>query len=449
VAQEVYKTHPDRRVCGVAYGAYRLPPEKIDKLSPNLALRISPGRISFHDRAARQQFEQLLQAWLEKLTSKALFTCDRFLYNWPRSAETGLPVYYPRLIAEDLRSLKGVSLGESVECYEHKSGDGNSWDALAVTHLGIYVTSRLWWDADQDVNALLEEYYTGLYGPARNEMKAFIEYCEANWPRMLKEASPIDKAADLLAAARRAAGDTIYGKRIDRLADYLKPMHQLRERLAKGRQNVPEARGLRRACAGLILDGRLDDVFWPSRRFALSDVETGRPPRHGTTFTLAWGDDDALYVGIRCEEPDTKTLDLTARRNDDESILTGDAIRLFIETQVHSYYEVVINPAGAMLDVDRVNGGANIRWSSGARVATHVGDGFWSAEVRLAPAGDAAYEDDPQNGIAGRTPSTTYPWHLNVCRQRVRGDETELSAWSPTGRRDFQDALKLGVLWVR
>lgn len=449
VAQEVYKTHPNRMVCGLSYGAYRLPPEKIDKLSPNLALRISPRRMSFHDREARKQFEQLLQAWLAKLRSKAVFTADRFLYNWPRTAETGLPVYYPHLVAEDLRSLKGVSMGEMVECYEHRRPDEYPWDAVAVTHLGIYVTSRLWWDADQDVDTLLEEYYTGLYGPARKEMKAFIEFSEANWPRMAKEVEPIDTALKLLAAARKAAGDTVYGKRIDRLVECLKPMHQLRARLAKGRENVTEARALRRSRADFKLDGKLDDAFWPERRFSLSDVETGRPPKHGAAFCVAWGDDDALYVGIRCEEPDTKNLNATATKKDDEGILKGDVIELLIETQVHSYYRIAVAPSGAALDADLKDARVNTRWSSGAEVASHIGDGFWSVEVRLPAAGDTAHEDDPQNGLAGRTPSITYPWHLNVCRRRVRGDTTELSAWSSTGKRDFHDVRKFGMVWVK
>ena len=100
----------------------------------------------------------------------------------------------------------------------------------------MYVTARLYWDADQDVDALLKEYYEKYYGPAAKEMKAFIEFSEANWPKMSTDAAPIAKAMELLAAARKAAGDTVYGQRVDLLLDYCrKPLAALSEKLGKGR----------------------------------------------------------------------------------------------------------------------------------------------------------------------------------------------------------------------
>jgi len=61
------------------------------------------------------------------------------------------------------------------------------------------------------VDAILNEYYDKYYGPASKEMKAFIEFSEANWGNMDKDADLITKALELIAAARKAAGeDSIY-----------------------------------------------------------------------------------------------------------------------------------------------------------------------------------------------------------------------------------------------
>ena len=38
---------------------------------------------------------------------------------------------------------------------------------------------------------------------------------------------------------------------------------------------------------------------------------------------------------------------------------------------------------------------------------------------------------------------------INVCRQRVRPLETQRSAFSPTGKTDFEDVMKFGELHVR
>jgi len=36
-----------------------------------------------------------------------------------------------------------------------------------------------------------------------------------------------------------------------------------------------------------------------------------------------------------------------------------------------------------------------------------------------------------------------------VCRQRVRGEARELSAFSPTGKKVFHEVMKFGRLYMR
>lgn len=50
-----------------------------------------------------------------------------------------------------------------------------------------YVTAELLWDPRRDVEALLDEYYTGFYGPAAQPMRAFHEVLEAGYNRWLAE----------------------------------------------------------------------------------------------------------------------------------------------------------------------------------------------------------------------------------------------------------------------
>jgi hypothetical protein len=51
--------------------------------------------------------------------------------------------------------------------------------------------------------------------------------------------------------------------------------------------------------------------------------------------------------------------------------------------------------------------------------------------------------------IAGRVPTSTYPWFINVCRQRVRGKDVELSAWSSTGTDRFNVPQKFGKIYIK
>jgi hypothetical protein len=155
---------------------------------------------------------------------------------------------------------------------------------------------------------------------------------------------------------------------------------------------------------------------------------------------------DALIFGIKCEEIDAKP-NVQATKNGDRSIWLGDCVEILLETQSHSYYQLVISPAGALVDLDR-NNGLNFDWSSQAQVATHQGEDHWIAEVRI-PVVIGDMTDDPNHDVVGRRPTEEFPWFFNVCRQRLRGTGEEYSAFSPTGKKSFHETLKFARLYVR
>lgn len=446
VAIELYKTHPDRKVTGLAYSSYQLPPEKIDKLSPNVDVVICRWRSNFYDPETREQFRKLTEAWLEKLPSKEIYIWDYYLHNRP--GQDNIPAVYPHLIADDLRYLKGKSRGDFIEIYSHRTNEFG-YIALALNHLNVYTTARLLWDSGQDIDKMMDEYCTLFYGPAAKEMKEFLAFAEANWPMMRNQVDLIDRVFVLLDKASRAAGkDTVYAQRVRMVADYVQPMKELRVRLTEGRKDVPKAQAGKRDKKDLKLDGRLDDKFWEGLPvYDLKDLVTNKPPVHGTSFQIGC-DGETLYFGIKCGEDDMKNLNVTGTKNGDPNIFMGDNLELLLETPTHSYYQVAFNPNGNVMNNDRKKG-MNIQWSSGIEAFTHKGDDFWSMEIRVPVAGDKAEDVDPLNGISGNLPTEKQPWFFNLCRQRLRGKDRELSAFSPTGKNAFHVLLKFGELSVR
>lgn len=446
VAAEIYKTHPDRKLSCYAYGAYLLPPTKIDTLSPNLVVGICQTRIDLADPQIRQQFEKLRRDWLAKLPEgNRQFLINDYYLSGRSFTAPNLPNYYPRTIARDLNSLKGISLGDFIEVHRDVKG----MESLAVDHLNLYVTSRYWWDADQDIDALLAEYYRDFYGPAAKEMQAYVEFSEENLIDLRKNAEKMTKALILLEAAQKKVdAESVHGKRLAWIAGYFQPMYALRDQAAKGRENVPEAAAFLRDGKDLTLDGKLDDPFWKSLWvYELQDLETGKRPYMATSFRIGWVDSDIVF-GIRCEDRNTKELTIGATKNEDSNIWTGDCVEVLLETQTHSYYQLAVNPTGAIMDLDREKG-LNSSWESSARVACHIGEGFWSAEVRIPVVGEQQAVLNPLYGVAGRQPSETYPWYFNVCRQRIRPDDAEYSAFSPTGAASFHVGKKFAKLKVR
>ena len=144
-----------------------------------------------------------------------------------------------------------------------------------------------------------------------------------------------------------------------------------------------------------------------------------------------------------------KGLKISTTQNDDPRLLEGDHVTLLIETSSRSYYEISINPAGAVYDLDRATGGRGLGWSSGAQVAVHRGADRWSIEMRLPIVGEEAFVLDPTKGIDGSRPKELFPWHFNLGRSRVRDGKAERTAFSPTAKADLHVPEKFAKLWGR
>ncbi len=452
VARAIYQTHPDKFITCIAYSPYLDPPLALDTLSPNIIVGICDWRSLNYDPAHRQRYLKLREQWLAKIPGQKLWIWDYYLHGWTRNGGgpwLAAPAYFPRLIAEDYKSLKGISLGDHIEIYNNNDRPGDGFDAMAVNHLNVYVTARCLWDAHTDVPALLEEYYRLFYGPAASAMQAFIEYAEANWMNTNQDPAVIDRLFALIEPALTAAGEgSIYQQRVARINTYMQRLKPLRERLVKGRDNAPLVRALGRDAATVVIDGKLDEDFWKNLpEYGLSNLITGATPAWGTSFRTAWSD-DSLYIAIVCRERDRQSINITTTTPGSSGVFDGDNVEILLETQTHAYYQFAINPAGVMMDLDRRNG-IDSAWESNATVASRIDDdGNWTVELRIPVAGAEAHNVNPLYGVSGAKPTLTYPWYINVCRQRNRTHSHELSAFSPTGKPNFHDPMKFGKLWV-
>jgi hypothetical protein len=455
VALELYKTHPDRFVSGLAYSAYKLPPEKIEKLSPNLVLIETRQRQSFWDETRREEHRALREAWKKKLTSGRYLTWDYNINARPEQA--GRPVFYTKQIATDLRELKGQTLGEMIEIYDHPTGSAEKfgYDPLAIDHVNLYLTARYWWDASQDLAAVLDDYFTSYYGPAAGPMRAFAEYSEANWMHMAQDGAKIAEALRLFAAAQAAADpQSASGRRMQKIAEIMKPLRGLQEQLSRKHETDLSYRVLETHQTGGLpmkdkaFDGQVLKDYWTDVRSAplVKLTPQAAHPKAATQFQIQ-REGSILHIGVICQEPDMAGLQVATTTPDDPKLLEGDHVTLLIETASNSYYEIAINPAGAVLEIDHGKDGTGVKWSSGARVAVHRGERQWSIEMRLPITGESSRVIDPLKGIDGEQPKDLFPWYFNVCRQRIRGATVERTAYSPTGREDFYVPEKFGKLW--
>ncbi len=200
----------------------------------------------------------------------------------------------------------------------------------------------------------------------------------------------------------------------------------------------------------ITLDGRLDEAVWGELpAYSLRDLTHGTPPEHPTTFKMFWYD-GALYLGIHCVDTDPAGIRIGTHLHGDAAIWNGDAVEILLETADHAYYQIVINPAGAQVSLDRGYGiidGLNRLWLPDAEIATYFAQDGWQLEVRIPPVrppGGPAH--DPLRGVVGRPPTPDHPWFFNLCRQRIRPDAVEVTAFSPTGSGGFHNVAAFSKL---
>ena len=478
VAKEVAKTHPGKKISNCAYGIYAAPPSNIDKLEPNVQVIIVGGRRP--TSADRDELRQLREAWAKKTDNPI-----EIFENYPFTGRGFyLPAYIPRVMGESINETKGMSRGEDI-WITMDFGE----NAIGYNHFLLYFTARMYWGGkEQDAVAMFDEYCQLFYGPAALEMRAFFRYCEDHWREMETDGEKANHALKLFAAAkakvdsfgaashpgnsisRRALAPdsvvrakqepdasasrlisrgqlttvSIHAQRIALIDNYLNGLRSKSIQLAQKRGPVPRLRLVgSEPLDAILIDGNLDDKAWRkcpvTSTGRMRELQTGRQPVYGTSIKSSWIGNN-LYFAIRCEDHPGEKPNIATTKNGDQAIWYGDAVEILLDTESHSYYQIVVNPAGALIDLDRGADRNNwFRWSSQAEVTTRMADDHWTVEIRIPVTQD---ENDPLHQVIGRKPTQSLPWHINVCRQRIRENGAEYSAFSPTGTKGFHEKMK-------
>jgi len=440
VAKEVGKTHPGKKISNCAYGVYTAPPSNIEKLEPNVQVIIVGGRRPTN--ADQEELRQLRAAWTKKT--------DNAIENFENYPFTGrgfyLPAYIPGVMGDSINATKGISRGEDI-WLTMNFGD----DAIGYNHFLIYFTARMYWGGkDQNAHKLFDEYCQLFYGPAANEMRQFFKHCENHWREMEKDSALANRALELFATAKATVSESsVYGQRIKLIDNYLNGLRNKSVQLAQKRGPVPKLRLVSGSRGEVVVDGKLDDQPWQKSPAAstgkLRELQTGRQPIYGTSIKTAWIGNN-LYFGIRCEDRPGEKLNVATQKNGDQAIWYGDVVEILLGTESHSYYQLGVNPAGALIDLDRGADRSNwFNWSSQAEVATHVADDYWTVEIRIPITQD---KNDPLHQVIGHRPTQSLPWHINVCRQRIRENGSEFSAFSPTGTSGFHAPMKFAHFYA-
>lgn len=164
-----------------------------------------------------------------------------------------------------------------------------------------------------------------------------------------------------------------------------------------------------RATSAPTIDGRLDDACWkqtkPTTYFRRQGSQEEAEPT--TTGHIAF-DDGNLYIAIRGDHPDPKSI--LANAEEESDVFGDDSIEVFIRPRESSaFFQFAVSASGALYDGLRfMSGTSDGEWSSDARAASAIGADHWSMELAI-----------PFHSLE-LTPQVTSEWQINLCRNYKR-----------------------------
>jgi len=435
VAIEVAKTHPDRLVGCIAYGAYGLPPSNIEKLSPNVAVVICKLRRGNNDQEYRERQRAMVDEWAKK--ADTVYTWEYYCEMLFNPGWRGFPVFFPQIVKDDLAYLQGKVRGEFLEAESWTYDQYANPAEIRINYPGLqhpllYVTAQMLWDPNQDLKAMLDEYYPLFYGPAADEMRGFWETTEKAWmargandsPSSVYKRNTLQEMLAYLEKAKAATEpESDYRKRVEMIEKEFTPAALQSERLSEIKA--------RSAQVPLIeideaVDGTLSSTSWTNAALLpLIDrgYETGVPATH---VRLGWSP-EALKVAITSFEPAMKNLKTAVtleNQQPDSRVWEDDSIEFFIQPKGGpTVFHWVINAAGVVFDEANSSNtwsGGDPTWNGDAKVAVKQGKESWTIEMSI-----------PWKSLGVTDPKAGLELITNVYRNRYTTGKLDQYSWAP------------------
>lgn len=426
LARELEKTHPDRQIVWMGPEDDSLPlPERLAARPDNLTA--APRAHAPHlyaKEAKRTKYLKELGELNEAFHPEGMIQREWWNeFSFPLTRR--LPFWFPKALQE---TRKG----------QHESGvTGFVTDLgkteIPLSHLMIYVNSKLMWDPDLDLDALLSEYCRLWFGPAESEMRCLIymgaDIASRDGIRTVNSSAKSQMRFDdvpvifqLLDRAReKTEPDTLYRSRVEELEKsfaWLKDKFQ--EQPAESADPLLTAQPFpcNKPCTGDL------SVFrnW---------ITTCGEGANRTEMALGVTDNrDRLLVAIRCFDDKMTELPAVVCPPDDLSSViplnglnTGN-FEISILSPHRGECFLAVNPDGSFIDgsIDSesvIQNGSVLGWGSDlTRVTARRFTDRWEAEIHF-----------PLGSIGAPWPDQNPPWTLSV-RRTVRDGKTHSAASS-------------------
>ena len=184
-----------------------------------------------------------------------------------------------------------------------------------------------------------------------------------------------------------------------------------------------------------VIDGVLSESVWQkaetATNFFYADRTSSVPAKLNTQAMVLY-DENTLYVGMRCDEPNMKNLRQTQTRRDDP-LWSDDNVQVLLDTynDQRNCYVLAINTLGTQMDA-KISNESNVdrSWDAKWKANVKKNGNHWTAEMAV-PFRELRFD-----------PRTT-TWGINFWRPHPMDEESY--SWSDTGGR-FSRVSEFGKL---
>ncbi len=399
ISDKIYSEQPDARLRVWAYHTYRNLPKQV-KYDPRMLIQFCiHGRCYGHalddpNCMRNTKLLALLKEWMK--LSGNIFTYEYFTSTPP------LYVPHERGQARDLKLYKKLGIkGWKEEAPFEDSRfaglrkDDPRPDVFPSMWQWLYVTGKLLWNPDLDVNELIADAEGKYYGAAYPAMKKYHDLRRKLWenntncmgyptgdqrrPTLLNMPGAKTALLECLDEAEKLAGNDkilLYRIGLDRkfLDKYwIRPNEEIKTMLGKAFR-APQVKGK------ITIDGDGKDPAWAGAYYTddfketFTDEHAPVPERLKTTVGIL-SDEQNLYFLIKAREP--RVAAITAEADKDGPVWKDDSIELFIypPTAANVYYQIVVNPKGTVFDA--ICPGNNVKYDLGVEAKGKIlADGY-------------------------------------------------------------------------
>jgi len=184
---------------------------------------------------------------------------------------------------------------------------------------------------------------------------------------------------------------------------------------------------------GPAIDGTMNDPLWKKcPPWPMGDCTSEQPQKYETRAKVLFGPTH-VYIGVRCEEPDTKSLDADVAQRDGP-VWSDDSVEVFLRPDpAEPVCQFVVNPRGTLYDARN----KEPSWNTSAEVKASIERGkSWTVTLAIPMKELPCYVGDGQ------------AWTVNVYRTRPErgGDKTLMYAWSIMSQPDYHATAEFGVV---